>query len=58
VEIERTGKNIDVFVHAGQPGAILGKEGSNVAPMIKEINKIVGRKVKVNLNVILYANPA
>lgn len=58
VEIERTMKTIDCFVYAGQPGGIIGKEGANIAVMTKEINKIVGRKIKVNINVITYENVA
>lgn len=56
VEIERTAKTIDVFCHAGQPGLIIGKEGANVPTITKEINKIVGRKIKVNFNVLIYEN--
>jgi ribosomal protein S3 len=56
VEIERTAKAIDVFCHAGQPGLIIGKDGVNIPIVIKEINKIAGRKIKVNFNVIAYEN--
>ncbi len=58
VEIERTLKNVDVFVNCGQPGIIIGKEGANIPLVTKEINKIVGRKIKVNVNVIAHQNPA
>lgn len=58
IEIERTQKNVDVFVSCGQPGLIIGKEGANIPAVIKEVNKIVGRKIKVNVNVIAHINPA
>ena len=58
VEIERTQKNVDVFVTCGQPGLIIGKEGSNIPVVTLAINKIVGRKTKVNFNVISHGNPA
>jgi small subunit ribosomal protein S3 len=56
VEIERTTKTIDVFCYAGQPGLVIGKEGANISIITKEINKIVGRKIKVNFNVLSYDN--
>jgi small subunit ribosomal protein S3 len=56
VEIERTEKNIDIFVYAGQPGPIIGKDGGNIPVVTKAINKIVGRKIKVNINVLKYDN--
>lgn len=58
IEIERTLKNVDIFVNCGQPGIIIGKEGANIPQVTKEINKIVGRKIKVNVNVIAHQNPA
>ncbi len=58
VEIERTQKNVDVFVTCGQPGLIIGKEGANIPVVTLAINKIVGRKTKVNVNVIAHGNPA
>jgi ribosomal protein S3 len=55
-EIERTEKIINIFVYAGQPGGVIGKDGTNIPVIIKEINKIVGRKIKVNVNVIAHEN--
>ena len=56
VEIERTQSTIDLFIYCGQPGALIGKEGENLKKLTLDINKIVGRKIKVNPNVIQYAN--
>jgi ribosomal protein S3 len=47
-----------LFVYVGQPGGVIGKDGTNIPVITKMINKIVGRKVKVNVNVIPYDNPA
>lgn len=58
IEIERTQSTMNLFVYCGQVGLILGKEGSNLKPLILAINKIVGRKIKVNINVIQYENTA
>jgi ribosomal protein S3 len=47
-----------VFVYCGQPGKLNGQDNANVPTIVKEINKIVGRKIKVNLNVLAYENTA
>lgn len=52
VEIERQQNSIDLFIHCSQPGIILGKEMANLKVLKKQINLIVGRKVKVNINVL------
>lgn len=52
VEIERTSKSIDVFVYAAQPGILIGTEGSESKKSKLAINKIVGRNIKVNLNIL------
>lgn len=57
-EIERTEKTIYIFVYVGQPGGVIGKDGTNIPIITKAINKIVGRKIKVNVNVIPYENTA
>lgn len=57
-EIERSQKAITVNLKAGQPGIVLGKEGINTKDIILAINKIVGRNVKVNFNVIPYEVPS
>jgi small subunit ribosomal protein S3 len=55
-EIERTPKQIHLFVYVGQPGGVIGKDGTNIPVITKAINLIVGRKIKVNVNVIAYEN--
>lgn len=56
--IERTQKDIRVTIKAGQPGIILGSNNANEKDNILTINKIVGRKIKVYLNVIQEENVA
>jgi ribosomal protein S3 len=55
-EIERTAKNVNLFVYVGQPGGVIGKDGTNIPVITKAIHLIVGRKMKVNVNVIPYEN--
>lgn len=52
IEIERQQNAIDLFIHCSQPGIILGKEMANLKVLKKQINLIVGRKVKVSANVL------
>ena len=56
VEIERSQKTIDLFIYCGQPALIIGKEQEGLKKLTLAINKIVGRKIKVNINVIQYNN--
>lgn len=58
IEIERSQTTFDIFAYCGQPGLILGKEGANVKSITLSVNKIVGRKIKINFNVIQYLNIA
>lgn len=58
IEIERTQGSFVVFIYCGQVGVILGKEGAGVKELTLKINKIVGRKIKVNINVLQYENVA
>lgn len=57
IEIERMQQSITVFVYCSQPGIILGNENSELSKVILMINKIVGRNIKVNVNVIALENP-
>lgn len=52
VEIERQKDFISVFVYAVQSGLLIGNEGSEKKNIELAINKIVGRKTRVNLKVI------
>jgi len=57
-EIERTQNKITVNVKAGQPVLITGAENANLKDNVLAINKIVGRKINVTLNVIPFENVA
>ncbi|QZX49193.1 30S ribosomal protein S3 [Mycoplasma sp. E35C] len=58
IEIERTQTSIRVFIYASQPGIVLGKEAANIKTIVLAINKIVGRKIKVDVDVLEVGNPA
>ncbi|MDE7088370.1 MAG: KH domain-containing protein [Malacoplasma sp.] len=52
VEIERQQNKIDIFIHCSQPGIVLGKDMVNLKALKKQLNYILGRKTKVNENVL------
>ncbi len=57
VEIERKNNTIDLFIYSAQPGVFNGLVDEKKAELTLEINKIVGRKIKVEINVIYFENP-
>lgn len=58
IEIERQQNKIDLFIHCSQPGIMLGKEMSTLKIVKKDVSLIVGRKTKVNVNVLALDKPA
>lgn len=58
IEIERDQKWISLFIYANQPGIIIGNEAAELKKLTLSINKIVGRSIKVKINVLANENPA
>ena len=56
IHIERDQEKIELFIYAVQSGYFFGKEGKEEDNLKKEINKIVGRNIKVFLKVIQIEN--
>ena len=56
IQIERDQKSITLFIYCGQPALIIGKEQEGIKKLSLAINKIVGRKIKVNINALQYNN--
>ncbi len=56
VEIKRASANIVVNITAKKPGVIIGRSGSDIEKLKKDINKIVG--VEVFINIIEVKKPA
>lgn len=52
IEIERSTLRINVYVHCFQPGIVLGKDMHNLKTLKKQVGYIVGKKTKVNINVL------
>ncbi|CAM2807567.1 30S ribosomal protein S3 [Fructilactobacillus fructivorans] len=49
VDIERAAKRVNVSIHTAKPGMVIGKGGAEVESLRKELNKLTGRRVHVNI---------
>ncbi len=61
IEIERTPRAVTVIVHSAKPGFIIGRGGTGVEDLKKELKKRIAHgkeKLNVNLNVIEVSNPS
>jgi small subunit ribosomal protein S3 len=52
IEIARTSKKVAITVHTARPGLVIGKGGSEVDLLKKELKKLIGYEVLVNINEI------
>ncbi len=59
IEIKRSSKDIEIIVHTSRPGVIIGRGGTNVEDIKKDIKrKIFGsKKIKVNINIQEVSKP-
>jgi small subunit ribosomal protein S3 len=48
IEIERAGQKIRVIIHTARPGIIIGKKGSEVEKLRKDIELLSGKQVSVD----------
>ena len=49
VEIERTGQKIRVIINTARPGIIIGKKGSEVDKLKKDIENMTGKEVSIDI---------
>ena len=52
VEISRTPKKVVVTVHTARPGIVIGRGGSEVESLKKELHKLMGYTPQINVNEI------
>jgi small subunit ribosomal protein S3 len=52
IEIERSANKIEVTVHTAKPGVVIGKRGANVDVLKGQLEKLSGKKIKLNINEI------
>jgi small subunit ribosomal protein S3 len=50
VEIERNANQITVSIHTARPGIVIGRGGQRVDELRGGLEKVTGRKVRVNIN--------
>lgn len=56
INIERPARNARVTIHAGKPGIILGKKGGDIEALRKELTKMLGMPVHVNIEEVKKAD--
>ena len=49
VIIERSSKKIIIAIHAARPGIIIGKKGSDIEKLKKELSKLSGSEINLNI---------
>ena len=49
VEIERAANRVNVSVHTAKPGMVIGKGGSEVESLRKNLNELTGKRVHINI---------
>jgi len=52
VVIERTGEKIRITISAARPGIVIGRQGADVEILRKELEKMTGKQVSVNISEI------
>ncbi|WEG73380.1 30S ribosomal protein S3 [Vagococcus intermedius] len=58
VEIERAAKRVNVSLHTAKPGMVIGKGGSEVENIRKELVKLTGRKAnEIHINIVEIKKP-
>ncbi len=49
VEIERATGRVNISIHTAKPGMVIGKGGSEVENLRKELNKLTGKRIHINI---------
>ena len=49
IEIERSNGGVTVFLHCARPGMVIGKEGKDIEATRLEVEKLIGKSVKLNI---------
>lgn len=52
IEIERAANRVNVTIHTGKPGMVIGKGGQEIEVLRKSISDMTGKKVHINVNEI------
>jgi len=49
IEIERAANRINITIHTGKPGMVIGKGGSEVESLRKALNHLTSKRVHINI---------
>ncbi len=49
-EIERSAKDVRLKIYTSRPGIVIGKKGAEIANLKKDIEKLVGREILIDIN--------
>lgn len=49
IEIERAANRVNITIHTGKPGMVIGKGGSEVEALRKALNNLTGKRVHINI---------
>ncbi|WP_018924666.1 30S ribosomal protein S3 [Salsuginibacillus kocurii] len=49
VEIERAANRVNITIHTAKPGMVIGKGGSEVESLRKNLNNLTGKRVHINI---------
>lgn len=52
IEIERAGQNMRVIIHTARPGIIIGKKGTEVEKLRKDLKSMTGKEVAIDIKEI------
>jgi small subunit ribosomal protein S3 len=52
IEIERAGQNMRVIIHTARPGIIIGKKGTEVEKLRKDLKEMTGKEVAIDIKEI------
>ncbi|HHY92517.1 MAG TPA: 30S ribosomal protein S3 [Firmicutes bacterium] len=52
IEIERVAKRIQITIHTAKPGIIIGRGGTGVEGLRKDLEKLTGKQVHINIQEI------
>ncbi|WP_100012653.1 30S ribosomal protein S3 [Lentibacillus sediminis] len=49
IDIERAANRVNITIHTGKPGMVIGKGGSEVEALRKALNSLTGKRVHINI---------
>ena len=49
IDIERSANKITLFIYTGKPGRIIGKNGTGIEALRKQVQKMTGKSININV---------